>query len=321
MSYSKENQKTVKDAFVSKKISAELEADKRKKEAEAKIPEIAVINKLLSETGLRVMEAAVSGKNVELKIKELKEENNALRKKREELLIKNGYPENYTDVKYDCNLCMDEGFVGTKMCSCMRQALISAGIESSGIGKLIKKHTFSNFSLDYYDGPSRAVAEQNYNIIKDAAYSLSADKPVNMLLIGPTGLGKTHLSAAFAGVAIERGFDVMCDTAISFFSAYEDQRFRNKQTPDGYDKTEKFREADVLIIDDLGTELSSQFTLSVLYDIINTRLNKSQSTLINTNFTPAEIRGKYSDRITSRLFGEYLPLIFSGSDIRAKKLM
>jgi DNA replication protein DnaC len=139
------------------------------------------------------------------------------------------------------------------------------------------------------------------------------------LLIGGTGLGKTHLSTSVAKAVIERGFDVLYVSAIDMFSDFEKKQFGNGE---GYvDNTRRYFECDLLIIDDLGTELTNQFTVSCLYNVINSRINSARSTFINTNLSKKEIESKYAERITSRLFGEYYPLVFSGIDIRKQKMM
>ena len=131
-------------------------------------------------------------------------------------------------------------------------------------------------------------------------------------------MGKTHLSTALAGEIIGRGYDVVFETAQNLFSDFEFERFNRpyNSVADEENRTEKFFDCDLLIIDDLGTEMSNQFTVSCLYNVINTRLNKGKTMIINTNLTRDELNKRYQDRITSRLFGEFNPIIFYGQDVR-----
>ena len=140
----------------------------------------------------------------------------------------------------------------------------------------------------------------------------------NLLFIGGTGLGKTHLSTAIAARAIERGFDVVYETAQNVIADFEYDRFKS-----GYgeseSRSERYLACDLLIMDDLGAELTNQFTVSSLYNIINTRINLGKSMLISTNLGQKNLFERYDERITSRLFGEFDPYLFRGVDIRRQK--
>ena len=159
-----------------------------------------------------------------------------------------------------------------------------------------------------------------YEVMKKYADDFKAGEGINLALFGGTGLGKTHLSSALACKVIERGFDVVYTSAIDMVTDFEHRRFGNGQSQDN-GNVEKYLSCELLIIDDLGAEMVNQFTVSCIYNIINTRLNKRLATVISTNLSQSEFRQKYWDRITSRVFGEYQILLFSGVDIRAQKLM
>jgi DNA replication protein DnaC len=188
---------------------------------------------------------------------------------------------------------------------------------------LIKTQSFETFDISFYKDDKKASA--NIDTILSACRSyadeFSAGSRSNLLFRGSTGLGKTHLSTSIAKVVIERGYDVVYDTAQNIFTDFESERFSHNYNNGGSEKlTARYLDCDLLIIDDLGAEMSNQFTVSCLYNIINTRINFDRSAIINTNLTWDELRRRYSDRITSRLFGEFKPYEFIGSDIRAKKL-
>ena len=136
-----------------------------------------------------------------------------------------------------------------------------------------------------------------------------------------TGLGKTHLSSACAKAVIDRGFDVVYESAQNIFSDFEYERFNRGYNTDAQnEKTARYFETDLLIIDDLGTEVTNQFTTACLYNIVNTRMCTGKGMIINTNLKKEELVAKYQDRITSRLFGEFEICLFMGKDIRSQKL-
>ena len=317
MGYNRDDLIRIKAEYLEKYQKARTAADMRASEIYARIPRVREIDSLLSRTALEIMSAVTSGKeNAEEALARVRARNESLTAERDSLLLSAGYPSDYTDVRYECERCGDTGYVDGRMCECMKRELVMAGYESSGLGRLIRKQSFDNFSLDYYK-----VANANYNnmefyynSLKDFAESFSANSYKNFFLLGGTGLGKTHISTAVAKTIIEKGFDVLYVTAIDMFSDFEQKQFGN-----GEDNTRRYFECDLLIIDDLGTELTNQFTVSCLYNVINSRINSAKSTFINTNLSKKELETKYAERITSRIFGEYYPLIFSGIDIRKQK--
>lgn len=319
MGYNKDDLIRIKAEYREKYQKARANADIRAEEVYLKIPKVKEIDTALSHTALEIMAAVSSGKETaEAALARVRARNTELMEERGKLLLSAGYPEDYTDVRYECEKCGDSGYIDGKMCECMKRELIMAGYESSGLGKLIATQSFENFSLDYYKsgGANYKNMELYYMSLRSFANNFSSDTYKNFLLIGGTGLGKTHLSTAVAKTVIDRGFDVLYVSAIDMFADFEQKQFGN-----GEDNTRRYFDCDLLIIDDLGTELTNQFTVSCLYNVINSRINTTRSTFINTNLSKKEIEAKYAERITSRLFGEYYPLVFTGVDIRKQKMM
>jgi len=323
MAYNNSVYKKIYDEYSQKYLIARERAHEKERELHLLIPELATLDKELSLAGLEIFSASISGGDYKQKIAEIKEKNLALQKKRAELLLKNGYPADYTDVKYECEKCSDTGFIDNKMCACMKEALTLAGIENSGFSALIKEQSFENFSLDYYSRSVKfyEIMKRNFDFLKRYAESFEPSRSQSILLMGGTGLGKTHLSSAVARGAIERGGDVFYTGAIDLFSTFETDRFRSSYSHEPNELIERYFECDLLIIDDLGTEMINQFSVSTLYNLINDRLLRKKPTVISTNLSKEDIQKKYTDRITSRLFGEYIVLQFFGTDIRAQKLM
>lgn len=320
MAYNAENYKKIAAQYKDKNLRAKEAAEARREELHRKLPQVAEIDRALSATGLRIMREALKGKEgLDVRIQKLEEGNNLLLEARREILRANGYPEDYSSVHYECEECQDIGFVNGKMCKCMRRALTLAGYESSGVLKLIEKQNFDTFDLNYYKGAERRNMEQILEISKDYALNFHDDTMRNLLFMGDTGLGKTHLSSAIAKVVVDRGFDVVYESAQKIFSDFEAEKFG--RVPQGENRTERYLACDLLIMDDLGTEMQSAFTVSCLYYLINTRLINEKSMVISTNIDKEEFSRQYTDRITSRLLGEFTVCVFAGTDIRSQKLI
>ena len=321
MGYNTADYIKIRNEFSDKYQIARQRAEERSVRIRAEIPEIFEIDKVLSRTGMDIMKIITEGGDTTKKIAALEERNNSLIAEREAILTAHGYPADYTDVHYDCDKCGDTGFVDTVMCECMKKALVKAGFESSGLGGLIGKQRFDNFELKYYSRENDVCkrVEKYRDILKSFALEFCGDTYKNFILMGSTGLGKTHLSTAVAERVIERGFDVLYVSATSMLGDFEKERFGNENAAASGNDTERYYSCDLLIIDDLGAEVVNKFTQSYLYDVINTRMNNRKCTMINTNLTATEIMSVYAERIHSRVFGEYLPMAFSGVDIRKQK--
>lgn len=323
MGYNRNNLKRIKEEYSTKHLVAEREAELRRRELHAKIPELAAIDRRLSHVGVELMGVALmsGGADKENKMAALRRETEELNEKRNALLVASGYPADCTDVKYECEKCADSGYVGIKMCDCMRNALVMAGYESSGIAQLLRTQNFDNFSLDYYkqNADGYKMMEKILAYAKSYAENFSCGVSENIAMFGGTGLGKTHLSSAIAKKVIEKGNDVYYVTAINMVSDFEAEQFGGQHMQKG-ELTDRYFDCDLLIIDDLGAELANQFTVSCLYNLLNVRINRRAATVISTNLTQQELFKKYNDRITSRIIGEFRILPFTGADIRMQKI-
>lgn len=326
MGYHKDNFKRIRAEFDTKALEAQKEAEGRREEIYAAIPEVRLLDQRLSTFGLRIMQAALESGDTVKAIDSLRCENERILESRAALLRQNGFPADYSDPHYDCAKCHDSGYVGVKMCECMRLRLVEAGMESSGLSTLMRTQSFENFSLSYYQRNAEESRRMEHNLktLREYAdnFSLESGKPVpdSMLFIGGTGLGKTHLSTSIARRVIERGYDVFYNSAVGMLSDFEFRRFGNALASSDGDNTDRYMDCDLLIIDDLGTEVVNQFTLSCIYHIINTRLNLERPTIISTNLSSADLRKSYNDRITSRLMGDYVLIPFYGTDVRRQKI-
>ena len=282
MGFNRENYARIKQEYDGKYLRAQEAARLRRAEVHARLPEIAKIDAELSASGVRVFEASLRQDKAALDA--IEAENVALNKKRASLLVEAGYSADYTEVKYECNECGDTGVVDYRMCSCMREKLVIAGLESSGMYSLIKSQTFNNFKLDYYSGEALSRMKTILDIAKSYADSFEAGKSGSIIMMGNTGLGKTHLSSAVGGVIAKKGNDVYYTGAVDMLADFEKDHFGYDRSGDQVSETEKYFSCDLLIIDDLGTELINQFTTSILYNLLTKkpyhRLSQQQICII-----------------------------------------
>ena len=334
MAYNSKIVRKVLEDFENKCKTAALEAENKKKELHKKIPEIGEIDKKLADTYKELAGILLSsGENFGDRIGEAKKKNQNLQNRRKLLLKEAGYLENHTEPVYECQNCGDTGYRGEAMCDCLKKELAAESAKHSGFGSAMQNQTFENFNLDYYDkkrSSDSMINESCYRHMKCVCEKCRKfaenfgqkpknpeDNAKNLIFIGPTGRGKTHMSSAIACEVIKKGFDVFYDSAQSILYSFEKERFA-KNTFDS-EIIERYMSCDLLIIDDLGTEYSGNMSLLSLYNLVNIRLIEQKSMIISTNLTGNEMVQKYDERTMSRIFGEFAVLNFIGDDIRIKK--
>ena len=305
-----------KATIEARRASARAEAEGRNEIVRAESEEIARIDAELATTGMLIFKTACMGGD----IAPIKERNKELQARRRQLIVGLGYPADYTDLKYTCPDCSDTGFIdGAELCNCLKELIIKGRIEASAMGRLLEKQSFDNFELSVYSYDAKVADRMKMILAMAKSYVRNfAKKKDNLLLIGPTGTGKTHISTAIARELIHQGYDVIYDSTQNIISDFESDRFRNNYGKEE-NKSEKYLDCQLLILDDLGTEFSNQFTVSTLYNLLNTRQNKGLPTIISTNLSPEELARKYEDRIYSRIIGSSTHLPFTGNDRRVVK--
>lgn len=276
-------------------------------------PRLTEIDRSLSAIGASLAVAALNGGDVA----EIKKRSEALSREKKVLLNKFGVQ----DIKYDCPLCSDTGYVGGKICGCVKHLVAAFIAEEMSEEMPLGTSRFDNFDLKYY--PDKDTKEGNprrrmtaiLKVCREYALKFDPKTSGNLLFMGSAGLGKTHLTLAIAGAVIENGFIPIYGAAENLFSQIEKEKFTGENRG-AYDAMIK---SDLLIIDDLGAEMATQFTKSALYNIVNTRLLANRPTVINTNLTMKEIETRYTPRISSRLIGSFEAYKFIGHDIRQQK--
>jgi DNA replication protein DnaC len=311
-----------------KKRKAAAEHERRLQEVYLKCPRIRELDREIKGSVIDVISLALSrGQDPEAAIEAIRDENLYLQSERVQMLLTAGFPYDYLDDDYLCNKCHDTGYDGPDICSCLMELYTDE--QKASLSNLFKLggETFDSFNLTWYDDtydPAIGVTpRKNMETIRDTCY-IYANKfgknSANLFLNGPPGLGKTFLSACIARVVSEQGFSVVYDTAASIFSKFEEHKFsKSEDMSEARADIRRYLESDLLIIDDLGTEMTTSYTVSVLYEILNTRLITGKRTVISSNLTTDEMHGRYTPQIMSRIEGEYHVLKFYGSDIRLQK--
>ena len=289
--------------------------------AYAQQPRLREIDKQLRMTMAKAARAVFAGGDAEALMNQAKEENLALQREREWILEEQFEP-GFLDETPICSVCSGTGYVGSTMCDCLAElcrqeqkkelTFLSAGRES-----------FDQFRLDYYsDKPTpagyspRVVMEKTYQDCRRYAFGFNMASG-NLLFSGNTGLGKTFLSACIARSVADQGYSVVYESAGHLFAALEKARFEANE--ENRRAAAKYTECDLLIVDDLGTELPGQFVTAALYSLINDRLLTGKPTIISTNLNSDEIARRYNPQIASRLRGSYKRVAFVGDDIRLLK--
>ena len=318
-------------AFEADRNRRQEELDRRTQEVFRRLPRVAEIDRELRGTVAKIMVSAFDrDTDPEPALRALEQHNLALQRERAELLVGAGYPYDYIDEKVQCQLCQDRGFLRDgSPCRCLMAYYTRE--QNRRLSKLLDLggQSFDTFSLDYYSPlpfPGESLTpRENMEFIFDvcSSYARRFGKFYfrNLFLTGAPGLGKTFLSACIARTVSEKGFSVVYDTAVNIFARFEEQKFaRDRQeVGEARDETRRYLCCDLLILDDLGSELTTPFVQAALYPLINSRLTADQGTVISSNLTPEDVVRRYTPQISSRLMGEFYILHFFGDDIRLLK--
>ena len=292
-----------------------------------RVPEIQRIDQRMRQQMAELVRLTVSRQpDMAQKLSELERENLDLQMRRAELLVENGWSVDYLDEIISCTKCADTGVYEGVPCSCLEKLYNQELTKELGTLLRSGNESFEGFDLSLY--PTRTEKGINAREIMETVYASCrkfADNfpnvGTNLLLQGGTGLGKTYLSACIARVVAHKGYSVCYDSASSALEAFETQKFSKdaEAAEAAAVRVRRMLDCDLMILDDLGTELITPASTSALYTLINTRLVNGKRSIISTNCTNEELARRYSSQIYSRIQGEFLALPFVGKDIRLMK--
>lgn len=299
--------------------------NRRFEEVYAKVPEIEEINRKVASLSIEAGRKAVSGDREALD--NLSANIELLAEDRRMALIGAGYPTNYLDDIYDCGQCHDTGYIDGAPCDCLKKTVVEALYTQSNLKDVLNRENFDTFNFDYYDNnivdeSTGKTALENIEDVVDYCHyfinNFKNERP-SLLFYGNAGVGKTFLINCITKELIENAFSVIYLSAIQFFDMLADESFNN-------DRSNAYRSVslaeilacDLLIIDDLGTEMPTSFTTATLFNCLNERLIRHKSTIISTNLGLEDLQKVYTDRVFSRTAGNYTFLKIYGDDIRIK---
>jgi len=320
----KEHVNEILKDYERKRMTNSRKKELRIKEVYEKIPRIREIDSEINRTGISMSRALLNGvgnpeeilENLKIKLEKLKQEKAIL-------LTENNIPMSYLDDEYDCTRCHDRGYMsnGTR-CVCFKQQLINYAFSMSNLSNVLEKENFHTFNINIFsDKPyedESVTPRENMmailNVSEGFVINFDQENDENLLFYGSTGLGKTFLINCISKALLNKGKMVVYQTAFKLVEILENMRFGEKAS--SRDQYNLIFEADLLVIDDLGTEMTNSFTNSELFNIINSRLLANKKTIISTNLSPKEIIERYDDRIFSRLFSKFSILHFYGHDLR-----
>lgn len=322
MAYSTEVVQRARARLESRKADKESLFNQRQQEAYVRLPRLREIDRLLRQSVASAVQTAFSkGEDVQSAMERVKQENLRLQEERRALIAANFQP-GWLDDSPICSHCEGTGYIGSTMCTCLKELCLEeqkkeltllAGCDAS----------FDQFRLEYYpDGVDakiginvRSVMAKTLEVCKQYARNFGAASG-NLLFSGDTGLGKTFLSACIAKEVASQGYSVAYETAVHLFTNMERAKFDADE--DARERVKQYTACDLLIVDDLGTEMVGQFTTTSLYTLINDRILSGKPTIISTNLNTDGIARRYNPQIASRLRGSFQRVAFLGEDIRLK---
>lgn len=313
-------------SYQKKRDKAESDLELRKNDVYSQIPEFKKLDDEISKVGLQLAKLVLQNpSNKENIILESKKKMDELKSQKKELLTKYKVPNGYLEIQHDCNICKDKGFLDNgHKCNCLKQEIINEAYKMSNISRMLEKENFTTLDTSIFssekDPESNISPQQNMlqivSICESFILDFDKDNGENLLFYGDTGLGKTFMCNCIAKSLLDKGHLVIYQTAFKMFEIIEEYKFKNTDNHISKENYENLFNCDLLIIDDLGTELTNSFTNSELFNILNTRLLDGKKTIISTNLDFMQLSQDYAIRISSRIFDKFDPIKFIGKDLR-----
>lgn len=316
----------VNKQFNSLKEKKKSEYRARVGEVYEKVPKIREIDEGVSKLVFEMFSKAAAGADCDAVVESFSEKLKAMKEEKNTLLIQNGFKSDYLAEIYNCKKCGDTGIYNGKQCECYKKIVTSELLKYSNLGKVLAAQTFSKFDISLYsdkkNGEELSPRQQMTEILSSCKkFAVKFPKTEKSLLFyGGSGLGKTFMSSAIANEVMKKGNTVIYQTAADIFAALEDAKF-GRASDSMREMIERIYDVDLLIIDDLGTEYRSPHMDAEFFRILNSRILSGKSIIISTNFTLAQLKKTYSERIFSRIIGYFNIYKFAGKDIRCKDVL
>ena len=296
-----------------KRIEASHRLDAKAAQVYEMIPEYSDVEEEIREVAFQCGLKSIGGD--ESALSDMREKIEELGKKKEELLVANGFSANYLEPDYACMDCKDTGYIGQQKCHCLKQKILTVLYSKSNVGDILEKENFDTLSIDEYTDAEYEIMQPVIDKCKE--YVEKFDKnPRNLIFTGNPGVGKTFLTNCIAKALLDKGHSVIYFTSVQLFDKLSTYAFSYDYSENSLGMKEDIHSCDLLIIDDLGTEMANNFVASNLFSIINERSIRGKATIISTNLSIEDISERYSQRVLSRFAGEYDRLKLDISDLR-----
>ena len=330
MPISESDFKQILAGYDARRKQASYDQDLRIQNIYRNIPEIQAIDREIENFGLTAMQRYLASPgDPKTLVQNIRQRVDELVHRKELLLTSAGYPKDYMEILYECPLCKDTGYVEHQKCRCLKQRLIELAYNNSNLDAVLQTENFSTFNASFFSPvaePGGISPRDNMLRIRDVVQrsleNFHDRASLNYLFYGTTGTGKTFMCNCIARALLDRGFTVLYLSAYDLCMYMNDHRFRYRgDTNDDTSRMIDFIDTcDLLIIDDLGTEASNNVSVADIFHCINKRILEKRSTIISTNLELQQIQKVYSDRLASRILGNYQIIKFYGEDLRLRHL-
>lgn len=325
MGLTRDQYDVIANVYNTRRLNNKIKLDNRISEVYDKAPEIEDISRQISSLAISAGRKALSGDSSALE--NLRSELAVLAQDKKAALLAAGFPADYLDTIYTCEDCKDTGFIDGEPCHCFQKAVVKELYTQSNLSDILSRENFDNFNFDYYNNidvdpvTGKTPLENIEDVVDHCRYFIKNFKTnhESLLFYGEAGVGKTFLVNCIAKELIEQAYSVIYLSAVQLFDLLADLSFNsNKTAGNKHISLNELLTCDLLIIDDLGTEMANSFTASSLFNCLNERLIRHKSTIISTNLSIEEVKANYTERIFSRAAGNYTLMKIFGDDIRIK---
>ena len=294
----------------------QYELSKRRDEIFEKIPEYEALTYSTPSFAMSCTLKAIAGDSSA--VATAKEELQRIKARKQELLLQNDYPADYLEIQYNCSACQDTGYINGEKCACLKKRILSITYAQSNLSELLKKNNFDTISEQYYTGDDLLRFREAVSICHNMVDNFENEKE-SILFHGNVGVGKSFLSCCVAKELLDRGYSVLYFSSSNLFDTLANSTFGKDSKENLYTSKEDIYNCDLVVIDDLGTELTNSLVFTELFSLITERILRNKSTIISTNLNLADLSNLYSERIISRIIANYKLCKLSGPDIRIYK--